>query len=52
MSLCLNAFKTHEPAKYSEMREIFEQHKVNYDSMCQTPKEVINDPNLVVQIEK
>lgn len=24
MSLCLEAFKTHEPARYSEMKEIFE----------------------------
>ena len=48
MSLCLSAFKELEPADYSEMREIFDRHKVPYDKMCQMPKEVISDPDLVV----
>ena len=52
MSLCLAAFKSLEPSDYSEMKEVFDQHRVNYDKMCEMPKEIITDPNLVVQIER
>ena len=34
------------------MKEIFDQFKVSYEMMCEKPKEIIRDPNLVVQIEK
>ena len=34
------------------MKEIFDRHKVPYEKMCQMPKEIISNPNLVVQIEK
>ena len=52
MSLCLSAFKTLEPSDYSEMQEIFDRHRINYVKMCEMPKEIIKDPNLVVQIER
>ena len=52
MSLCLSALHTLEPADYAEMKEIFDKFKVPYDKMCEMPKEVISDPNLVVQIER
>ena len=52
MSLCLSAFKSLEPGNYAEMKEIFDRHRVHYDKMCEMPKQVINDPNLVVQIER
>ena len=48
MSLCLSAFQSLEPADYAEMKEIFDKYRVHYDKMCQMPKEVISDPNLVV----
>ena len=52
MSLCLSSFQSLEPADYAEMKQIFDTHKVSYDKMCQMPKEIISDPNLVVQIER
>ena len=52
MSLCLHAFKALEPTRYCEMKELFDQFKVPYEDMCNRPKTIINDPNLVVQIER
>ena len=52
MSLCLHAFKALEPTRYCEMKELFDQFKVPYETMCNNPKEIIHDPNLVVQIER
>ena len=52
MSLCLHAFKALEPTRYCEMKELFDQFKVPYEDMCKRPKTIINDPNLVVQIER
>lgn len=52
MSICLHVFKQLKPQTYSDMKEIFEEHKVSYDMMCQRPKEIIQDANLVVQIDR
>lgn len=52
MSLCLHALKALEPNRYCEMKEIFDQFSVPYETMCNSPKEIIRDPNLVVQIER
>lgn len=48
MSLCLHAFRALEPTRYCEMKELFDQFKVPYEKMCEQPKEIIKDPNLVV----
>ena len=50
MSLCLHACKALEPKSYSDIKEIFEQFKVNSEE--QDNEEIIKDPNLVVQIDK
>ena len=51
MSLCLEAFEALEPKNYKEMKALFDQFKVSYIKMSHNPSEIINDPNLVVQIE-
>ena len=52
MSLCLSAFERLQPTTYSEMKDIFDQHKVSYEKLCEMPKSIMTDPNLVVLIEK
>ena len=52
MSLCLEAFKALEPTRYCEMKELFDQFRVPYETMCSRPQQIIRDPNLVVQIER
>ena len=34
------------------MKQIFEQHKVSYDKMCEVPEEIMKNSDLVVQIER
>ena len=51
MSLCLHAFKGLEPKSYREMKELFDEFKVDYAKMNEAPLSIIQDPNLVVQIE-
>ena len=34
------------------MKQIFEDYKVTYDSMCMKPLETLKNPELVVQIER
>ena len=51
MSLCLHAFKGLEPKTYREMKQLFEEFKVDYAKMNDAPLSIIQDPNLVVQIE-
>ena len=52
MSLCMSAFTELQPTKYSQMKQIFEDYKVTYDSMCMMPLETLKNPELVVQIER
>ena len=51
MSLCLHAFNGLEPKTYREMKQLFEEFKVDYAKMNDAPLSIIKDPNLVVQIE-
>ena len=49
MSLCLAAFKSLEPSDYSEMKEVFDQHRINYDKMCEMPKEIITEVPMIIE---
>jgi len=52
MSLCLSEFESKQPTTPVLMNDLFVAHKVEYDTFAVDAHKLMQDPDLVIRIDK